>query len=677
MSCGVGNFGDKCRPGAKGGIVKGVDMPEFRALLSGSGEMGERIRAFDWSSTALGPLAEWTQSLRTALGICLHSSIPSAIYWGPDYLLLYNDAWKIIAGPSHPEILGKPAREARAETWHIIGPRVRKVRETGKGFSCNEDLIEVDREQYWDFSLAPIIGEDGKVGGVLSQSRETTDRVHAQRRAALLLDLHDGLRRADKNIKAMIAVAAELLARNIGAAAVMYAEVDDQSERLRIVNGWSRDGIPGLSSEFHKKEYWTEGFANLMTSLEPQLINDVLQDPRTANSLARPLWATANANIRSMVAASVVRNGVCCAMLFATDDHPQKWTNYHGDLVRTVAYRLQQEITHARAESAIRTSEERHRLLFEQARDSIITMDLNLVITSCNAAAAAALETTPDALIGRSIAEFQSPEAFQRSTEYLKHKLMHGGTTRNDVEVIADSGRVLHWDASSALITDRDGNVVGVQTIARDISERKAFEAQQQLLINELNHRVKNTLALVQGLALQTFKAGRDPAEARHVFQERLAALAAAHDLLTREKWEGATLDELVVDALHVHADHPERFDISGPRVLLSPKSAISLVLALHELGTNAAKYGALSVPGGRVKVSWRQIPDGRLRIEWREHGGPPVKPPRRSGFGLRMIERALKSDLAGCVKIVFDPAGLICTIDAPDPASAVEGKAA
>ncbi|HEX8578082.1 MAG TPA: sensor histidine kinase, partial [Allosphingosinicella sp.] len=218
-----------------------------------------------------------------------------------------------------------------------------------------------------------------------------------------------------------------------------------------------------------------------------------------------------------------------------------------------------------------------------------------------------------------------------------------------------------------------DGSIAQL-AVSRDISQRKKAEEHQRLLINELNHRVKNTLALVQGLALQSFRDGRDPAEARTAFQHRLAALAAAHDLLTRESWEGATLRGLAEGALGHLIGQERRVEISGPDVTLGPKAAVSLVMALHELSTNASKYGALSVPSGRVTVAWTLDGD-RLRLEWREQGGPPVTAPGRRGFGLRMIERALAADLGGGVAMEFEPTGLICRIEASLAEAAPRGR--
>jgi PAS domain S-box-containing protein len=210
----------------------------------------------------------------------------------------------------------------------------------------------------------------------------------------------------------------------------------------------------------------------------------------------------------------------------------------------------------------------------------------------------------------------------------------------------------------------RGWRAVGVSV---DITQRKQWERRQQLLVNELNHRVKNTLAIIQSIAHQSFRPGVDPAAARADFESRLAALSAAHDLLTRTNWEAASLRQVVTDALAAAASQPERISTRGPDLALAPKTAVSLAMALHELSTNALKYGALSNDSGTVTVGWSTA-GGRLRLEWREAGGPPVTRPTRRGFGSRMIERGLAAELAGTVTIDYAPAGLVCTVDAPLP---------
>jgi two-component sensor histidine kinase len=208
---------------------------------------------------------------------------------------------------------------------------------------------------------------------------------------------------------------------------------------------------------------------------------------------------------------------------------------------------------------------------------------------------------------------------------------------------------------------------VGGVCAAVDISERKRVEDHRLLLLNELNHRVKNTLATVQSIAVQSFRGPQPGASARALFEARLMALSRAHDVLTEENWQGANLDEIVGQAIAPYkgAD-PSRFEVTGPSVRLSAKMALSISMALHELATNAAKYGALSDNDGSVKIAWhieRQDRQSMLRLEWRESGGPAVAPPVHRGFGSRLIERGLAQDLGGGAKMEFRPDGLHCAI--------------
>lgn len=220
---------------------------------------------------------------------------------------------------------------------------------------------------------------------------------------------------------------------------------------------------------------------------------------------------------------------------------------------------------------------------------------------------------------------------------------------------------------------DATGAAVGYIGVMMDVTERKRWEEHQRLLIDELNHRVKNTLAVVQGVAHQTFRDTASMPEARRAFEGRLSALAAAHNVLTRQNWSHAYLREIIETALAPfrQAD-PGRISISGPDLSLSPKTAVSLALALHELATNAVKYGALSNEIGRVAIRWLTTvseDDTALQLDWMESGGPSVQTPSRRGFGTRMIERGLAAELNGKVQLHFQEKGLRCEIRAKLPA--------
>jgi two-component sensor histidine kinase len=221
---------------------------------------------------------------------------------------------------------------------------------------------------------------------------------------------------------------------------------------------------------------------------------------------------------------------------------------------------------------------------------------------------------------------------------------------------------------SATALQDERGTVLGAVLVGLDITERKQGEDQRRLLLHELNHRVKNTLATVQSIAFQTLRGATSVEQARDALADRLVALAKAHDTLTRESWEGAELHDIVAGAIAPHAGSA-RFSVECPPVWLTPTLSLSLALALHELATNAAKYGALSTATGRVRISWDiggPLKAERLRLEWREQGGPPVSPRSHMGFGTRLIERSFSADLEGSATIDFQPDGVRCVIEAP-----------
>ena len=240
-------------------------------------------------------------------------------------------------------------------------------------------------------------------------------------------------------------------------------------------------------------------------------------------------------------------------------------------------------------------------------------------------------------------------------------------------------GSLVEVSLTISPVKDSRGRIIGASKIARDITKHKQAERLQRLLVHELNHRVKNILATVQAIARQTFSSGQWDNTARETFEARLLALSKAHDLLTRENWGGADLSQVVAEALAPY--HRDRFEIGGPDVRVIPRMALALTLALHELATNAAKYGALSVPTGRIAVLWQVRPGDppHLIFRWQERGGPLVSPPTQKGFGSRLIERSLALELAGEVKITYDPAGVVCEVCAPlsDERDADVGKAA
>lgn len=245
---------------------------------------------------------------------------------------------------------------------------------------------------------------------------------------------------------------------------------------------------------------------------------------------------------------------------------------------------------------------------------------------------------------------------------------------------IRKDGRVIWISVRSSPVRSGDGQLLYVVRVVQDITERKAAEQRQKLLIDELNHRVKNTLATVQSLASQTARGAPTPQAFRERFEGRLIALSKAHDQLTVHHWESADLRELLSGSLAPYAGAgPERVVLRGEDLVLRPRAVLTLAMAVHELTTNAAKYGALSVPGGSIEIRWQPLrtDDGRplLRIDWIEQGGPPVAEPQQRGFGSKLIEGSIAAELGGRARLAFAPEGLRCEMVIPWAAATIHSR--
>ncbi|HEY5807781.1 MAG TPA: HWE histidine kinase domain-containing protein, partial [Povalibacter sp.] len=279
-------------------------------------------------------------------------------------------------------------------------------------------------------------------------------------------------------------------------------------------------------------------------------------------------------------------------------------------------------------------------------------------------------------IVGKPIREGLPEIASQGFVELLDHVYRNGKAhIGSGTRVVlrgqqTDEAKEHFLDFMYQPVRNAAGEVSGIFVAGQNVTERLRGERHLRLVVNELNHRVKNTLAMVQAVAMQTFRNAEDLPQAQASFSARIMALARASDLLTGENWEGASLADVVASAsVALGGNEPGRFNPDGPLVRLSPKSALSLSMAMHELGTNAVKYGALSNAHGRVDVKWSlRTERGRdmMRIEWRESGGPPVIPPPRRGFGSRLVERGLAGEMGGTVQLKFEPAGVVCVIEAP-----------
>ncbi|MBL0405635.1 PAS domain-containing protein [Microvirga aerilata] len=322
------------------------------------------------------------------------------------------------------------------------------------------------------------------------------------------------------------------------------------------------------------------------------------------------------------------------------------------------------------AEAALQASEEFTRRILESSTDCIKVLDADARLRFMSPGGLHVMEVDDfGAIEGCDWRGFWSGPDHAKACEAVQTALA-GGNARFQGQTPTMKGRPRWWDVAVTPISNPNGAVDKLLSVSRDITETKQWEEHQRLLINELNHRVKNTLATVQSIVGQTLRNAGTLDEAQAAFEGRLFALSRAHDVLTRENWEGAGLRAIVAEAVAPYGNAREdRLHLEGPDVRLPPRVALALAMALQELATNAVKYGALSNESGEVGIQWTL--DGTnvppcLHLRWEESGGPPVQVPTRRGFGTRLIERSLALDLDGDVRIEFAPSGVTCTVDAP-----------
>lgn len=576
----------------------------------------------DWASGPLGPKSEWPACLHAAIGIMLPSQAQIVMFWGPEFVAFYNDAYAPTIGNKHPHAFGRPAREYWNELWDDLEPLLKRVLAKGETVAAKDRPFYIERHGYpetvyFDISYSPVADQDGTVRGVFCIVNETTERVKADA----------ALRESEERLRAIFAQSAAGIA--LGDLTGKLLSVNDHF--CRIV-GRPRDELIGIRMQ------------------EITFADDLPENQRLFQHMVQTgeSFEIEKRYVRGDGSLVWVANSVSAIR----DDG--------GNMSQAVAISV--DIGERRHAQEI----EKHLAsMIASSNDAIMGIDLDMKITSWNAAAEKLYGYSQDEVVGRSVLMLV-PDGRQEEEPRILTEVRAGRFVEPyETQRRRKDGRLVEVLLSVSPIRDANGRVIGASKTAHDITARKDAERLKSILVNELHHRVKNVLATVTAIARQTL--GRDKANQEEVeaFTSRLASLSRAQDLLVHADWQHADLKAVMQQAL---SPYPvDAFQIGGPSVPLPPRAVVSLSLALHELATNAAKYGALSAPGGQVSISWQFEPlaDNRLRIVWEERGGPEVAPPRRRGFGSTLIERLLSAELKGETKFVYEKSGVICVIEA------------
>ena len=611
--------------------------------------MGALMRAHDWSASPLGPPETWPQSLKLVVGLLLNSKFPMFVAWGPQLGFLYNDAYAEILGAKHPAALGARFQDIWSEIWPDISPLIDAAM-AGEA-TYREDLpLLLNRrgyeEQTWfTFSYSPVRDESGAVVGMFCAVAETTGRVLADRRLS-----------EEKQRQQRLFEQAPGFICTLAGPEHVYEFVNESYRRLFGAREFLGKSVRDVFPELRGQGYF-ELLDRVYASGERVVAHHMparLEDPRTG---------AVTEQLLDFIYAPVLDEAGQVSGIFCEG----------FEVTETV-----------RASQALAQGEEQLRLATEASEVGLWDLDVPDDRLFWPARVKAMFGISPDKPV--SMADFSAglhPDDRERVTAAFAAATDPEQRALYDVEyrTVGKEDGVLRWVAAKGRgIFDDAGRCVRVIGTALDISVRKRAEEHMRLMVNELNHRVKNTLATVQGIATQTLTRSEIPTDVRETLTSRLMALARAHDVLTNEKWAGADIHEMAEAAAAPYRGMDSSpFKLNGPRMNVPPNTAIALALVFHELATNAAKYGALSIPGGEVRLTWSAAPstEGRLlQLTWREIGGPPVSPPQRTGFGTRLIRRGLAAELGGAIELDYQPAGLVCTIEAVVAPAAEPGLA-
>ena len=729
----------------------------------GGGEMGDLIRRHDWARTPLGPLADWPDGLRTAVGIMLGTRHPAALTWGQELIFLYNDGCAMLLGADkHPGILGLPAVHAWPEAHHVVAAEIRQVLNGGESVWQENRLIPIRRngaveEAWWTYSRSPV--HDARapngVGGVLTLISETTKPMLAKRdsearfralfeQSPLMVHILDAqgqtiavnpaLQRnfgvsaetmryynvfRDPQLQAeparslvMRAFAGEvthapplrhdatvsvgggrarwvegtaypvkdeagtvrevvILSQDVTARVEAEAALDDAEARFRIAREAAQLGIfdydfaSGECIWDHRiRAYWGVGEDEVIT--DPVFMSGIHPEDREAVIHALALATDPYRKGEYSVEYRVIHRGtgrirwlLATGRVFFEGERPAR-------LVGTV-----QDISERRSyEEALRDSEERLQIGLAAAQLGHWSWDSATDRVDFSPQASAIFGIGPDAgLTWRKIQTVIHPDDAPLAVRAVREALTSGKDYMIEYRVNRPDGLRVWIAVRGRPVYGRKGMSPGLIGVVQDITERKRSEEKIRLLMAEVNHRSKNLLAVVQSIAHQTSARGSPRSFARR-FSERLQGLAASHDLLVSNAWQGVDLIDLVDSQLaHFRDLVRQRIRFDGPPLTLRPAAAQALGMALHELATNAGKYGSLSGEEGRVSIGWsidlaEQEP--RFHMEWRESGGPLVASPVESGFGSKLIAHMTEIALQGHARLDYAPEGVSWSIDAP-----------
>lgn len=523
--------------------------------------------------------------------------------------------------------------------------------------------------------------------GILLSTLDITDRKRAEtalrdseERQAFLLALADGLRPMADAVEIM-ATASEMLGKHLGVGRVGYGELEDRSSRnpgqvaketyLKVARDWT-DGIMSSGAGVHRFADFGEEMNAAFLRGEPFVLEDALATFAGDQEVLRR-YEIAGA-MRSSLALPLMKQGIVVAGMFVQHSAPRAWSETDMRLISEVADRTWAAVERARAEERLRQSEERFQQFGRASSDGLWIRD----------AMSLALEYASDAMeviYGVSRAAMMAdpkvwpallvPEDRDETLGYFE-LVKAGDSVVHEFRIQRPSDLEFRWIRSVGFpLFDSDNRVRRIAGISSDITEEKQLTEHQGVLLAELQHRVRNIMAIIRSIVARTADGAASTADYVELLSGRLLTLARVQALLTRAANARVGMFAIVHNELAAQATRAGQFDVAGSDVRLSPKAAETMTLAVHELTTNALKYGALSSPSGKVEVRWEMVEKRGtpwLSFDWIESGAPArdSSGPRRTGFGSELIEGRVPYELSGRGMLTIEPGGARCHLEFP-----------
>ena len=598
------------------------DTPWF---LQGGGEAGALLRAIDWQSHPLGPPQAWPSVVQVTTVIMLGSRQPMFMAWGPQHHTIYNDAYAEICGKRHPAAMGQPLSEIWHDIWDVAGDFVRRVHQ-GESIHMDDIQFIVHRngypeETHFSFSYTPMRTETGQILGVFCPCAETTEEVLLRRT----------LEHERKSLAQLFEQSTSFIAKMSGPDHVFeYANPSFNTiVGNRQLTGKSvRAAFPELAGEglFEKLDEVLRTGQPVRFDASRVLLQRVRHDPpeeRYLDFVYRPVQ-----NAQGVVTGVFVE-GV--------------------DVTERV---------HSMA--ALKASEQFLSSVLQATPDCIKVIDLSGRLEYVSEGGRVGLHISADVnLRGTPWSDLWADSEKPEIAKAIK-LAQDGQASSFQAYATTFAGDRRYWDVRVTPMLDAAGKPERILAVSRDLTYLKRIEEEREHLMHELAHRLKNAFSMVQSVINQTLRKVPTVEAARPILAGRVRALSDAQNILTQSITSSMNLRNVVETALAPHRSGEGRFQIDGPEAEINGKQGLGLSLALHELATNAMKYGALSESEGKVEIRWIVDHTGAFIFNWREKDGPPVLAPQSHGFGTVLIENIVATYFDGRANLQFLRDGIV-----------------